>query len=385
MSFNPARKLFVLLALLSLSAPGAMAGQNAFNPEISLILSGQYAHYERDPDGRTIAGVPAAGESPLPPAGLSLAESELVASANVDDRYYGRFTAALAPDGGIEVEEAFIQTLDLPMGLSLQAGRFYSELGYQNSRHAHQWDFVDQPLVYQAFLGNQYRDDGLQLRWLAPTDIFLEVGGGVFRGDAYPAGGAARNGAGTRVVFLAGGGDLGVSQSWKAGISLLDARSDARPSDDGRLAFDGTARLLTLYGVWKWAPNGNPYDRNLVVQGAWMRNEEQGDYSGTAAGSVDLHRDGAYVQAVYQFRHGWRSGLRLDRLSVPAAQGGLTGSALDPAGHAPRRASLMIDYAHSEFSRIRLQFNRDESSPQTDNQWFLQYTMSLGAHGAHRF
>jgi len=45
----------------------------------------------------------------------------------------------------------------------------------------------------------------------------------------------------------------------------------------------------------------------------------------------------------------------------------------------------MVDYSNSEFSRLRLQFNRDRSDIVADNQWFLQYQMSLGAHGAHAF
>jgi hypothetical protein len=46
----------------------------------------------------------------------------------------------------------------------------------------------------------------------------------------------------------------------------------------------------------------------------------------------------------------------------------------------------MVDYNPSEFTRWRLQFARAELVPgETDNQWFLQYTLSLGAHGAHRY
>ncbi len=375
-------KLTLVLLLFSAALPAA---QNAFNPEISLILSGQYAHYRQDPDRYRIAGLPLADEAGLLPAGLSLAESELVISANADDRFYGRFTGAIAPEGGLAVEEAFVQTLDLPAGLTLQAGRFYSELGYQNSRHAHQWDFVDQPLAYRAFLGNQYGDDGLQLRWLAPTETFLELGAEVFRGAAYPSAGASRGGAGTRVLFVTGGGDIDVSQSWKAGLSLFDSRAEQRLSDGGNLRFSGDVRQWTLYGVWKWAPRGNPYERNLIVQGAFMQNRERGSYGGSATGPIDARRQGAYLQAVYQFRHGWRTGLRLDALRVPDPGSALRGSPLDPAGHTPRRVSLMVDYAHSEFSRIRLQYNRDESGPRPDDQWTVQYTMSLGAHGAHRF
>jgi hypothetical protein len=46
----------------------------------------------------------------------------------------------------------------------------------------------------------------------------------------------------------------------------------------------------------------------------------------------------------------------------------------------------MIDYSWSEFSRLRLQFAQDKSMQGvTDHQFTLQYIMSLGAHGAHKF
>jgi hypothetical protein len=46
----------------------------------------------------------------------------------------------------------------------------------------------------------------------------------------------------------------------------------------------------------------------------------------------------------------------------------------------------MVDWSPSEFSRIRLQIARDDSRQgQPDNQVFLQYIVSLGAHGAHTF
>ena len=53
----------------------------------------------------------------------------------------------------------------------------------------------------------------------------------------------------------------------------------------------------------------------------------------------------------------------------------------------PQRYSLMGDFSNSEFSRVRLQFNRDESRPSgaADNQIFVQYIFSLGSHPAHQF
>ena len=53
---------------------------------------------------------------------------------------------------------------------------------------------------------------------------------------------------------------------------------------------------------------------------------------------------------------------------------------------APRKNTLMLDFSPSEFSRFRLQFAQDRARMGViDNQWFLQYQVSLGAHGAHKF
>ena len=54
--------------------------------------------------------------------------------------------------------------------------------------------------------------------------------------------------------------------------------------------------------------------------------------------------------------------------------------------HDPTRSSLMVDWNPTEFSRIRVQFARDDSrAGVTDNQALVQYILSLGAHGAHTF
>ncbi len=357
--------------------------KSSFNPDISLILSGTYADLSQDPADYNIPGIDPGPETSPGPRGLSIAESELVISANVDDWFFGRFTGAITPDNEFAVEEAFIQTTSLPAGITLLAGRFYSELGYLNVQHSHQWDFVDQPLIYRAFLANQYNDDGLQLRWLAPTDLFLEFGGEVFRGDVYPAGGASDQVAGTYTAFVTAGNDVGDSHSWKAGLSYFNASADMRLNPVTSQSFIGTTELYTAYLVWKWAPHGNPYDRNLKFQAAFMQSPEKGNYS--TAGSVKNNRYGWYGQLVYQFMHGWRTALRVDWMHIDNPGPDFSGTELDPGNHDPARYSVMVDYAHSEFSRLRIQYSRDNSSPTSENEVYLQYIMSLGAHGAHRF
>src|SRR5205085_7753669 len=115
------------------------------------------------------------------------------------------------------------------------------------------------------------------------------------------------------------------------------------------------------------------------------------DGSSPQASGYDGKQWGFYVQGVYQFVRQWRAGVRYDRvhadntLDNPAP--GTTLALLADDGRDPQRVSAMIDWSHSEFSRVRLQFNRDQSRPNhaTDNQVFLQYIFSLGSHPAHTF
>ncbi|MEE9451914.1 MAG: hypothetical protein V3V61_04055 [Gammaproteobacteria bacterium] len=76
----------------------------------------------------------------------------------------------------LSYEEAYIESLSLPSGLDVTAGRYLIDAGYLNPIHQHEWDFVDAPLVYLAFFNRQYIDDGLRVRWLAPTDFYLLTG-----------------------------------------------------------------------------------------------------------------------------------------------------------------------------------------------------------------
>lgn len=379
----------VLLAAAWAAPALAFAAGENFNPDIALILSGTYGQFQQDPADYALPGFALAEDAGPGERGFSLGESELSLSANIDPDWYGQFTAAMAADNSLSVENAFVQTTSLGHGLTVRGGRFFSGVGYLNEQHAHTWDFADSPLVYRAFLGNQLGDDGVQLRWVAPTELFTELGAEWLRGDAFPAGGSANSGRGTWSAFAHLGGDLGESHSWRAGLSYLSAKSAERVtvSAEGDDLFTGTDKLLIADFVWKWAPEGNAYDRSFKLQAEYMRSENDGEF--TPAGGLATPYSGTpsgwYLQGVYQFVHGWRIGVRQDWLTPDEPSPALTGTVLDPQGHDPSRTSLMVDYANSEFSRLRLQYNHDESSPETDNQLFLQYQMSLGAHGAHQF
>jgi hypothetical protein len=381
-------------------APAATAS-NVFNPNIALILGGTYANLSQDPSpnpsqNRIQGFVPPAGEVGPGKRSFNLGESELTMSANIDPKFSGQLTFALSGEDTVGVEEAYIQTRALSNGLNFKAGRFLSSVGYLNNQHAHTWDFVDAPLAYQAFFGGQYKADGVQAKWLAPTDTFVEVGAELGNGGAFPGNDRNKNGVGAGTVFAHVGDDIGSSGSWRAGLSYLRTGSASREYDDNGVtnAFSGRSTLWIADAIYKWAPNGNPTQRNFKLQGEYFQRKESGALtSGTDSGDFASTQSGWYLQGVYQFMPNWRAGLRYDRLrsgtpSIGLVNNGMLGAEAFPvlASYSPSRSSVMLDYSPSEFSRLRLQLARDQARPGvTDNQIFLQYIMSLGTHAAHSF
>jgi hypothetical protein len=374
---------------------GARGGNaSAFNPAISLILGGSFTGTSRDPADWHVAGFPPAGDEVGPgERSFNLGESELTFSASIDPYFSGVLTAAITGENEIDVEEAYFRTTALHNGLTLKGGRFFSGFGYLNEVHAHAWDFVDQPLVYQAMFGGQYRQDGLQVKWLAPTDLFLEFGAETGNGDGYPATRLEKNGFNGATLFAHLGGDIGDYTSWRAGASWLTQRAEGR---DGGIEdangvplfeqFTGDSDTWVVDGVLKWAPTPR---RQLKVQGEYMHRRESGaiaDSLGTVL--ADDYRNtsyGWYLQSVYQFAPRWRVGARYDSLHADAPSYAFAPPDLLDAS--PDRISLMLDWNPSEFSRLRAQYDWDDARDdgERDRIWRLQYIYGIGAHGAHKY
>jgi hypothetical protein len=397
-----------LMAITSSIQANDTSVDTTFDPQFSVILDGRYASYDNNPEDFAIPGFSLGGEAELPGEGFSLGHIELGASAEIDNKFTGKLTVALAEHDGeieVELEEAFIETLGLGNGFTVRAGRFFPSVGRVNSQHNHAWDFTDAPLVYQGLWGAKYIDDGLRLSWIARTDTFLEMGVEGLAGAGFPAGGERSDGIGSTTLFSNIGGDLSTSSSWQAGVSYQSADIVDRESgghgheEEGDHeseevpSFTGDSNTIGLNAVYKWSPNGNPKDKHFILQAEYFQRDESGSVllegsDPLETSTLDADQSGFYVQGIYKFAPHWRAGLRYGELTSNNTgndaevleEVGLLGN-----GSKPKRYSIMTEWVPSEFSRVRLQYNQDESGENKDSQWFLQFTMNLGAHGAHTF
>ncbi|HEV7431674.1 MAG TPA: hypothetical protein VGN77_01425, partial [Steroidobacteraceae bacterium] len=312
-------------------AGGGGSAGNAFNPAVSVILGGRYTQTSADPATYAIAGFIPAGENVGPGSrSFNLDESELTLAANIDPYFFGNLTAAISGDNTISVEEAYVKTLALPNGLLIKGGRFFSGLGYLNEIHSHAWDFVDQPLIYQAMFDGQLAQDGVQLKWLAPTDMFMELGAETGNGDNFPGTHLHGNGLNGVALLAHIGDDVGDSVSWRAGLSWLSQQAENRvftyptvkgPSIQGYSydAFSGDSKTWVADATLKWSPHGNANLHSFKLQAEYMQRTEDGQLatfvaSQNVTGAYHSRQSGWYLQGVYQFLPRWRFGVRYDLL-----------------------------------------------------------------------
>ncbi|WP_232477855.1 hypothetical protein [Vibrio tarriae] len=201
----------LLAASLGVILANPTLAQNSL--DIGVVLDGSYQNEARHWGSRD--------------EGFALGHSELVLSSNIDHHFKGQLVSVLASHGGeteLELEEAWIETLSLPFGAKLKAGRMLSNIGYLNSKHMHEDAFVERPAVYRALLGGHYFDDGVQLSWLLPTDFYLQTSFEILSGKSIDAGYKDPVTLGVYTANLQIGADLGVEHSWRWGSVLSTMR-----------------------------------------------------------------------------------------------------------------------------------------------------------------
>ena len=337
--------------------------------------------------------------------GFNARNIELAFDGAVDPYFEGFANIVFKLDNNneteVEVEEAFLQTTNLPLNLQLKGGQFFAAFGRLNPTHPHVWEFADAPLVSGRLLGpDGLRGVGGQISWLIPVPWYAQVILGVQNGR----GGTAysfRNPGDDGVFFgrmttdreIRGLYDFLWLPRLETSFNLSDTQtillgaSGAFGSND-----TGPHARTQIYGgdfLYKWksanAEGGFPFVK-WQTEYMYRRFEAGRGLDDTFPVAETFHDWGLYSQVLWGFKKGWVAGVRGDYLHLEDSR-----FTDDPDRQSRSRVSANLTWYLTEFSKIRLQYNHDfleENFFLADkdvDSVFLQFEFILGSHGAHKF
>lgn len=356
------------------SAPRSSGSKQSMNPDMSVILDVAGAYFSDEEHHQTGGHDPSMN-------GFNFQQLELSLQSVVDP--YFRFDANVVFSlFGVEVEEAYATTLDLPARLQVRTGQFLSRFGRINATHPHSWDFVDQPFaIGRVFGGEGGRGLGGEVSWLLPLPWFSEAVATVLQAE----------GEATARSFY-GGRDLGVEgpmdflyvtalkqffeldPDWSLAVGASGAFGPNSTGRENRTDVFGADLYL------KFRPITRQSSTIVSLQSEWLLRRRQVP--------EDLLYDlNSYTQLFWRFAHRWGTALRWEYGSPAEGVDGAVVDPLDPDWTATRqRWSANATFWPTEFSRLRLQGSRDDFGA-PDPVWatFLAAEFVVGAHGAHTF
>lgn len=391
--------------------------QAKYVPGISFIMDFSYNRITPDINGNSILNIPGfipdsnavGGEDSILNGnnGFNLNYGELSLSAAVDP-YFDLFTALSMGEDSFEIEELYINSRKFPAGFRIKLGKFKSSFGRINSKHAHQWDFMDIPLGYRVFFGKEgLIEKGVQLNWVAPLNFYLAFGVESLQGQN-------GNSFGTDGFTLPNRDDsdgikvdeTSLPNLWAfftktsfdmgdlvilAGISYATGagRSNNITGYDGS-AFSGITKIWGADLTLKYLLDSYRY---ISLTTEYISRDMEGvkylygNTDGLLKKDLSKKQSGFYTQIVYRFKRLWRTAARFDFLGKNRILN--NGSAEDYPNDL-KRFSFMVDYSPTEFTRIRLQYNLNRyiyygKELQKPDELLVQFNIAIGAHGAHSF
>jgi hypothetical protein len=316
--------------------------------------------------------------------GFNFQQLELSVRSVVDP--YLRFDSNIVfhPDG-VEIEEVYVTTLDLPANLQVRAGQFLTRFGRLNSTHPHAWDFVDQPFVFsRVFGGEGNRGLGLEASWLTPLPWYVELVGSATdaHGDE-----TARSFLADKEDPVSSPLDFQFTGSVKQFFPLSDDLSLmwGLSSATGPNAIEGSRTFSHVLGTdiyLKYRPTTVASDTIVALQAELL-------YRYRHLSDNSLTDYNGYTQVLWRFAKRWATAARYE-FGTPAhdKNGEIAVDPLDPEWTATRqRISANVTFWPTEFSRLRLQAATDRAGwrNEPDYSVFLTLEAVVGAHGAHAF
>jgi hypothetical protein len=135
-----------------------VSAQTTTNPDISFIGDVRAVARHNSPDG-------------LNNPQISFDEMEMAASGYLNPYSRADAVVSFSNSGEVDIEEAYATVLrGLPWNLQVRTGKYLVDFGKLNTQHAHQWSWIERPLMFQRFFGEEgLKDVGVNVTTLIPV------------------------------------------------------------------------------------------------------------------------------------------------------------------------------------------------------------------------
>ncbi len=290
---------------------------------------------------------------------FALREAEFHIISPLDPFTRGKFFLGVPGDGALEVGEAYMEWLNLPLKANLKIGKFHNQFGILNRWHEHGLPQFDRPRVLDnLFGGDALAGMGLAANFLLPSilaqvnelDIELTTGGD---GTSFDA--SIDNPI--LVAHLKNYYDISRNAYIEWGLSGAYGKNDAAKN------YYTTLGAVDL--TYRWVPIGREHYRTVEFRNEFFYSRRQ-----TEAG--DLNRKGFYSYVTN--RLGYRSwvGFRVGYSELPLSLEKKTEWDVSP----------YFDFWQSEFVMLRLQYSYTRYSYREDGH--AVYVQTVWAMGPHK-
>jgi len=322
---------------------------NVDNPAISFVVDGKARANTQGQDG----------------VGFELGSAELFVSAPIDPYLRGYASINATTDESFDVEEAALITTALPYNLTVKGGRFFAEVGRFPHWHDEALPMVERPQSIERMFGGETSAEGVETSWLAPTDTFLELTGGVYNSiGTVPtdAGQFLGQPSYSELTYLARPHtyvDLTDTLNLEVGGTFFAVPTDTR------------RRLYGIDAVVRHQPGTSSLYQGTVVGTEWYWNDEA--FLLADGGSERFRANGGYAYFETFLGRAFSVGGVFDHAENIAGPKDLQNT-----------YSGFLTWRPSEFQRLRFQLDEIDQSGKNDQRFWLQWTAFIGSH-SHGF
>lgn len=290
--------------------------------------------------------------------GFSIQEIETKFEGHVDRYFRALFAFAFEKEPGEDFvfrpEEAYAESLSIPY-VTIRGGKFRAFLGHHNQLHAHQFPFINAPLIYDEILGEEGLNEiGVSAAVEVPVPWHLQFAAQAFSATNENLYDGDNANDFTGLFYLKNGWNLSDQTTLEA-IGSYGV---------GPNVFDGLTHLFSGSTVLTWRPKK---DRTVSWAAEYLQSDRQKSLADRRVGGI-----ASWLR--WKFAKKWWIQGRGEYLGLPKPDDG-----------AGSRYSGLLAWAFSDYSALRLQYDawKEVAASRFEHFVTLQWNVSIGNHTHH--